>query len=93
MRSNCPSDATACSPGGVESRVASDIAARQRLGLKKYGISVEDNPLPLREWLEHAYQESLDLPIYLKRAIEEIDRANAGADGRGATGQPMTETE
>jgi len=62
---------------GIELRVASDIAARQRIGILKYGTTVYDNPLPLREWLEHAYQEALDLPIYLKRAIEEIDRENA----------------
>lgn len=72
-----PSDATACSPVGVEARVAADIAARQQVGILKYGTTVADNPLPLREWLEHAYQEALDLPIYLKRAIEEIDRQNA----------------
>ena len=40
-------------------------------------MTVAAAPLPLREWLEHAYQEALDLPIYLKRAIEEIDRENA----------------
>jgi len=68
------------SPVGVEARVAADIAARQRIGILKYGTTVADNPLPLREWLEHAYQESLDLPIYLKRAIEEIDRDNANVD-------------
>lgn len=69
-------DEAAGSPVGVEARVAADIAARQRVGIIKYGTTVADNPLPLREWLEHAYQEALDLPIYLKRAIEEIDREN-----------------
>lgn len=58
---------------GVEARVCEDIAARQAVGIAKYGTTVEANPLPLREWLEHAYQESLDLPIYLKRAMEQID--------------------
>jgi hypothetical protein len=38
---------------------------------------VAENPLPLREWLEHAYEETLDQAIYLKRAIAEIDSANA----------------
>lgn len=83
-----PSDAADCSPVGVEARVAADIAARQRVGILKYGTTVADNPLPLREWLEHAYQESLDLPIYLKRAIEEIDRENARAMAQGAPESP-----
>lgn len=59
---------------GTEKLVCQDIAARQQLGLKKYGTSVENNPLNLREWLEHAYQECLDQAIYLKRAMQELDK-------------------
>lgn len=62
-------------PTGTEKRVCEDIARRQELGLSKYGLSVEDNPLELSEWLEHAYQETLDKAVYLKRAIEEIQKA------------------
>jgi hypothetical protein len=36
---------------------------------------VAENPLELREWLEHAYFEALDMAIYLKRAMEELDGA------------------
>jgi hypothetical protein len=61
-------------PTGTEARVCNDIADRQRKGMLKYGRSVEKNPLPLREWLEHAYQECLDQAVYLRRAMEEIDR-------------------
>ena len=58
---------------GIEADVCEDIAARQRLGLAKYGTTVAGNPLPLREWLQHAYEECLDQAIYLRRAIAEID--------------------
>lgn len=61
-------------PTGTESRVCEDITKRQALGLSKYGVSVEDNPLPLRDWLQHAYEETLDKAVYLKRAIEELDK-------------------
>ena len=61
-------------PTGTEARVCRDIALRQVFGLGKYGVSIESNPIPLREWLQHAYLETLDKAIYLKRAIEEIDR-------------------
>ncbi len=57
----------------IEQQVSEDIEARAKLGLKKYGISVRDNPLSLKQWLQHAYEESLDLPIYLKRAILELE--------------------
>jgi hypothetical protein len=59
----------------IEYKVAADIFERQRLGLKKYGVSVKDNPLELREWLQHQYEELLDAAIYCRRAIEEIDNA------------------
>lgn len=60
-------------PEGIEAEVCADIARRQQVGINKYGTTVAENRLSLREWLVHAYEESLDLPIYLKRAIAEID--------------------
>lgn len=61
-----------CSPSGVEALVCADITARQKLGVAKYKITVEDNPLTLREWLQHAYEECLDQAVYLKRAMSEL---------------------
>ena len=54
---------------GIEAAVCADIAARQRLGIAKYGTTVADNPLTHEQWLEHAYQEALDMAVYLKRAM------------------------
>lgn len=59
---------------GTEAKVCEDIAKRQELGLFKYGVTVAENPLPLREWLQHQYEELLDAAIYCRRAIEEIDK-------------------
>ena len=67
---------------GVEAEVCADIARRQAFGQNKYGTTVAENPLSLRAWLVHAYEESLDLPIYLKRAIAEIDAQQAKLSGR-----------
>ena len=60
-------------PSGIEAEVCADIASRQARGIVKYGTTVADNPLSLKEWLEHAYQETLDTAVYLKRAIREIE--------------------
>jgi hypothetical protein len=59
-------------PTGIEAQVCKDIADRQRIGLQKYGVSVEDNPLSLEQWLQHAYEETLDQAIYLKRAMAAL---------------------
>ena len=58
---------------GTEASVCLDIGSRQEMGIAKYGTTVADNPLSLRQWLQHAYEETLDKAIYLKRAIAEID--------------------
>lgn len=62
---------------GTELRVCQLIAERQMRGTEKYGVTVSANPLPLRDWLNHALEESLDHAIYLKRAIEELDRLSS----------------
>jgi hypothetical protein len=59
----------------TEFEVIQDIAERKKKGLSKYGTSVAQNPLVLREWLQHQYEELLDAAIYCKRAIQEIDNA------------------
>lgn len=60
-------------PSGIEALVCADIARRQKLGIMKYGQTVADNPLPLRAWLQHGYEEALDLAVYLRRSMAEID--------------------
>jgi len=61
-------------PPDIERIVCDDILRRQQLGLAKYGTTVAKNPLTLREWLVHSYQEKLDDVIYMRRAIDQIDR-------------------
>lgn len=57
-------------PTGIEKEVCADIALRQQYGLGKYPTTVEENPAPLVAWLQHAYEETLDHAIYLKKAIK-----------------------
>lgn len=71
------SDLFKLAPTGTEARVCYDIAARQLKGVTKYGVTVAENPLTLREWLQHAYEETLDQAVYLRRAIEEMDKGIA----------------
>lgn len=58
----------------IEAQVCQDIAERQERGIAKYGTTVANNPLTLRQWLQHAYEECLDQAVYLKRAMAEMDR-------------------
>lgn len=71
---------------GTEDRVCADIAGRQQVGLRKYGVHVADNPLTLREWLQHAYEECLDQSVYLRRAMDEMDSTVLTAAMKGDIG-------
>lgn len=70
---------------GTEAELCNDIAKRQQLGIKKYGTTVRDNNLSLRQWLQHAYEETLDKAVYLKRAIEQIDKENEFTGNKHST--------
>ena len=58
----------------TETQVCADIKRRQELGIAKYGTTVAQNPLELRQWLQHSYEEKLDDAVYMKRAIQELDK-------------------
>lgn len=61
--------------------VRADLLRRSELGIAKYGVTLDRKDLGLRDWLQHAYEETLDQANYLKRAIIEIDqRASAEAE-------------
>ena len=57
------------STGDVWLLVLSDMEDRRRMGISKYGTPVQ--PFNGRDALVDAYQESLDLCVYLRQAIEE----------------------
>ena len=59
---------------GTEQKVIALIEQRQKLGVAKYGTTVADNPLVLKEWLQHQLEELLDAAIYVQRAIDELDK-------------------
>ena len=61
----------------TESEVCKNILDRQQLGIKKYGRTVAGNPLTERQWIQHGYEEALDLAIYLKRLMQEMDAKNS----------------
>lgn len=60
----------------TEELVIRDIKFRQQAGIKKYGTTVANNPLELKLWLQHFYEEMLDGAIYARRALQELERKN-----------------
>ena len=54
-------------------QVMNDLNDRSRVGVDKYGVTLECEDLNLKDWLQHAYEECLDQANYLKRATLEIE--------------------
>lgn len=59
----------------VVEAVRSDLLQRSKVGIAKYGKMLTRDDLSHRDWLQHAYEEALDLANYLKRSIMDIDNA------------------
>jgi hypothetical protein len=50
--------------------IIDDLIAREEKGLIEYGTTVDRTDMTELEWLVNAYEESLDLAIYLKKIIK-----------------------
>jgi hypothetical protein len=55
----------------IVEKVRNDLHTRSQAGIKKYGTTLAGNKGDHLYWLQHAYEEALDMALYLKRAIEE----------------------
>lgn len=55
--------------------LAAEVLRRAEHGRQKYGMSVDENLLPIESWIQHAIEEGLDLLVYLERLSHESDEA------------------
>ena len=53
------------------------ILAREDKGIKEYGKTMDRTDLTELDWLQNAYEEALDLSIYLKKLINIKKNENA----------------
>jgi hypothetical protein len=55
----------------IQGMVISDLEARTQVGIQRYGTALQ--PFNGRDALRDAYEEALDLAVYLKQCIVERD--------------------
>ena len=65
----------------VVERVVNKFVSRSDVGYSKYGITLEDDPSKMFEWLNHLQEELMDAVLYLQKAkevytTEEQERMN-----------------
>ena len=56
----------------IVASVREDLKQRSELGIKKYNTTLDRTDLSLKDWLQHAYEETLDNALYLKRAMKDL---------------------
>lgn len=61
-------------PKQVYAQVMLDLRNREKMGIEKYGVSVDKAKLDALQWMQHAYEESLDHAIYMKKLILEAHK-------------------
>jgi hypothetical protein len=61
--------------------VIADMHAREEMGLRKYGrfLTAKSREMGLQE----AYEEALDLCVYLKKALVEMEGKHDSQEARG----------
>ena len=52
--------------------VIMDMLMREKKGFSQYKQTMDRTDLTEKEWLQHAYEEALDLALYLKKIITNI---------------------
>jgi hypothetical protein len=53
-------------------KLIEDLKKREKKGFLQYGTTVDRNDYDHLMWLQEAYEECLDMAVYLKSAIEKI---------------------
>ena len=54
----------------VVERVVDKFVGRSDVGYKKYGVTLQDDPAKMFEWLNHLQEELMDAVLYLQKAKE-----------------------
>lgn len=60
----------------IQTLVLRDIATRREVGIDRYGTALQ--PFNGRDMLLDAYEEAIDLAIYLRGLLYERDEVNHG---------------
>ena len=54
----------------VVQRVVQKFVSRSDIGFAKYGVTLEQDPSKMFEWLNHLQEELMDAMLYLQKAKE-----------------------
>ena len=53
-------------------RIAHLLRSRSETGIRKYGTTMDRTDLEVKQWIDHAIEESLDHALYLMKLKDEL---------------------
>ena len=53
-------------------RIASLLRSRSETGIRKYGTTLDRTDIEVKQWIDHAIEESLDHALYLMKLKDEL---------------------
>lgn len=62
----------------VVEQVVDKFNERSRVGIEKYGTTLNDNELSLVEWLNHIQEELMDATLYIQKLKNELNQKPNG---------------
>lgn len=57
----------------IVEQVLKKFETRSRVGIQKYGTTLEDNKATLIEWLNHLQEELMDATLYVQKLKSELN--------------------
>ena len=57
----------------IEDNVCKKIKARSDVGKKKFGVTMEEEILSMREWLVHLQEELMDAAVYVEKLLGMVE--------------------
>jgi hypothetical protein len=57
-------------------RIAHLLRSRSETGIRKYGTTLDRTDLEVKQWIDHAIEEALDLALYLEKLKTTLDQNN-----------------
>ena len=60
----------------ITKSIIKDLIDSDKKGVEEYGTTVDRGDYNLKDWLQHAYEETLDTAKYLAAAIKKLEDQN-----------------
>jgi hypothetical protein len=55
-------------------KIAQLLRSRSETGIRKYGTTLDRTDLEVKQWIDHAIEESLDYALYLMKLKDELNK-------------------